>query len=193
MKVNVRKIQGPWDLGYSLDKHSISSTYTGDNAQGHATFDTVRSEVGEALFQLKYRSNTKQAEMISTQMAKSLGGYFPSCSVVIPMPPSKKRRIQPVQEIAEQLAGKWGIAYFDDLLIKTGRTKQMKDIEQTEDKIDALCAAFSVSDVLEDGPYDVLLIDDLYDTGSSLEAATIALREYEKIKNIFVATATRRR
>ena len=32
MKNSIRKIEGNWDLGYVLDKHSQSSIYTGDNA-----------------------------------------------------------------------------------------------------------------------------------------------------------------
>jgi len=35
MKSAVRKIEGNWDLGYVLDKHVLSSIYTGDNAQGY--------------------------------------------------------------------------------------------------------------------------------------------------------------
>ena len=32
MKNAVMKIEGNWDLGYVLDKHVLSSIYTGDNA-----------------------------------------------------------------------------------------------------------------------------------------------------------------
>ena len=56
MNVNVKEISGVWDKGFSLDKHKISSTYTGDNEYGHATFNTLRTDIGEALYQLKYKS-----------------------------------------------------------------------------------------------------------------------------------------
>ena len=69
MKNTVRKIEGKWDLGYVLDKHVLSSIYTGDNAQGRAQFDTLRSEVGEALFQLKYRQDWKQIPLLAAEMA----------------------------------------------------------------------------------------------------------------------------
>ncbi|WP_204369077.1 hypothetical protein [Methylocucumis oryzae] len=48
--VNVKQIDGVWILGYSLDKHTISSVPIGHNEFGHMQFDTVRSEAGEALF-----------------------------------------------------------------------------------------------------------------------------------------------
>lgn len=37
MAVNLRKIEGNWDLGYALDKHMLSSTFTGHNEYGHPT------------------------------------------------------------------------------------------------------------------------------------------------------------
>jgi len=52
MKVNIRKLDGSWDLGYALHKHTLSSIYLGDNEYGHPQFDTTRSEPGEALYQL---------------------------------------------------------------------------------------------------------------------------------------------
>ncbi len=53
--------------------------------------------------------------------------------------------------------------------------------------------AFTVYDILPQGSFDALIIDDLFDTGSSLEAATNVLRNYGKIRNIYVATVTRKR
>ncbi|MCO4322360.1 hypothetical protein [Aliidiomarina quisquiliarum] len=69
----------------------------------------------------------------------------------------------------------------------------MKDIESREDKISTLVSAFAVNDVLPQGQYDVLIVDDLFDSGSSLEAATTILREYGKIRNIYVAVVSRKR
>lgn len=192
MKVNVRQIKGPWDLGYSLDKHTISSTYLGDNEYGHPQYDTTRSEAGEALFQLKYRSDQSQVAVLARQMAASLGRHFTSTSFVVPMPPSKQRAIQPVTAIATQLAIKMGVLYLENLLVKKTHTAQIKDITSREDRVAALDSAYVVNEVLGDGQYDALIIDDLYDTGSSLAAATIRLRRYRKIGKIFVATVTRK-
>lgn len=192
MEVNVQRINGNWDLGYSLDKHVLSSTYIGDNQWGHPEFDTTRSEVGEALFQLKYRSDFKQVTNIANQLSTSLSQYFPSACLVIPMPPSKQRTRQPVVEIARAVASNMGIPCYENLLQKNQDTPQMKDIQDREEKVETLVQAFSINDSLNEGLYDVLIIDDLFDTGSSLEAATRVLREYRKVRNIYVATATRK-
>ncbi|MEW8073917.1 MAG: ComF family protein [Candidatus Thiodiazotropha sp.] len=192
MEVNIQRIYGNWDLGYSLDKHVLSSTYIGDNQWGHPEFDTIRSEVGEALFQLKYRTNFNQVSNIANQLITSLSKYFSSACLVIPMPPSKQRARQPVVEIARTVAENMGIPCYDNLLIKTQDTPQMKDIESRKEKVETLVQAFAINDLLDEGQYDVLIIDDLYDSGSSLEAATRVLREYRKIRYIYIATATRK-
>ncbi len=193
MKVNIQRIHGNWNLGYSLDKHSLKSVYIGDNQQGHPMFDTTRTEVGEALYQLKYQFDYNQVPPIGEQMYGSLSGYFSTASFIVPMPPSKLRPRQPVVEIARYIAKKMSIPCCESLLVKANGTVQMKDISNREDKIDALINTLSVNDQLGDGLYDVLIVDDLFDTGSSLEAATTTLRSYSKIRNIYAATVTRKR
>ena len=193
MEVNIQRINGNWDLGYSLDKHVLQSIYLGENQWGHAEFDTTRSEVGEALFLLKYRSDYAKIPEIANQISESLSQYFSTACLVIPMPASKQRVRQPVREIALKVAENMKIPCLENLLIKSVNTPQMKDIDSREDKVNTLVKAFTINDVLGDGNYDVLIVDDLYDTGSSLEAATKVLREYSKIRNIYVATVTRKR
>jgi hypothetical protein len=72
VKVSIRQITGNWDLGYVLDKHRLSSIYLGDNEYGRPQFDTTRSEAGEALFRLKYRSDWTQIDPLANQLAASI-------------------------------------------------------------------------------------------------------------------------
>ncbi len=193
MEVNIREILGNWTLGYSLAKHVLHSVYIGENEWEHPEFDTTRSEPGEALFQLKYRDGFSQVEPIAQQLYSSFSGYFGSSSLVIPMPASKVRARQPVTEISRSLAQKMSIPCYENLLVKSKATLQMKDIESRDDKVSTLVSAFTINDLLYAGLYDVLIVDDLFDTGSSLEAATTVLQEYGKIRNIYVAVVSRKR
>ena len=180
-------------MGYSLDKHTISSTPIGPNEWGHMQFDTIRPEAGEALFQLKYRSDFTQVIVIASQMYQSLSEYFSSANLIIPMPASRQRSRQPVIEIARELSRLMNIPCYEGLLLKETVTPPMKDIATIEEKVQTLMDAFNINDQLGEGLYDVLIVDDLYDTGSSLEAATNVLRQYSKIRNIYVSTVTRKR
>lgn len=52
-----KEIKGSWDQGYVLDAHTISSTMIGYNEFGHPEFDTLRSELGEMVYRLKYKGD----------------------------------------------------------------------------------------------------------------------------------------
>ena len=56
INIHPKEIKGSWDQGYVLDAHTISSTMIGYNEFGHAEFDTLRSELGEMVYRLKYRA-----------------------------------------------------------------------------------------------------------------------------------------
>jgi predicted amidophosphoribosyltransferase len=191
MKVNVKKITGVWDLGYYLDKHIIKSVPIGEDQWGHMQFDTIRSEAGEALYQLKYQSDFTQVTPIACQMHESLFKFFSSANLVIPMPPSEQRKIQPVKEISKKLSRLMNIPYNESMLVKQNNTRKMKDIASKEEKEKILINVFVINDTLSEGHYDVLIVDDIYASGSSLDAATNALRKNSKIKKIYVATVTR--
>lgn len=48
----MKTITGRWKEGWALYVHTIHSTLNPDGS-----YDTIRTPIGEALFQLKYRDN----------------------------------------------------------------------------------------------------------------------------------------
>lgn len=191
MKVSIKKISGVWDLGYALDKHIISSTFTGNNEQGHPTFDTIRTEAGEALYQLKYKNDENKIKPLAVALAEYIYPQFENVGLLIPMPASTARRIQPVTEVTRALGGLVEKPVFDDFLFKKSGGQKLKDIVGKQEKLEALKGKFTVNGVIEgNGQRNALLIDDLYDTGATLEVACTALRTYPKLAKIYVATLT---
>ena len=192
MHVNVMQIKGDWDLGYVLDWHVESSEFLGHNQFGRAEFDTKRTEIGEAIFQLKYRHDLTKIEPLAETMVLNLKSAFQTASFIIPMPPSKSRETQQAVELARKVAEKLGIPLFENILLKKGTTPQMKDIGTKEERVNALIGCFYINDGIENsGSWDVLVIDDLYSSGASLSAATQVLRNYQKVSKIFVAAFSR--
>jgi hypothetical protein len=88
LKVSLRQIRGVWDEGWVLDKHSVSSTYCGP---GPHDFDTIRTEVGEATFLLKYRYYWAQAEPLAQAIADHIYPRFSQVGFIVPMPASSLR------------------------------------------------------------------------------------------------------
>ncbi|MHA6893593.1 ComF family protein [Ralstonia pseudosolanacearum] len=191
MQVNIRKIDGNWDAGYVLDKHTVHSELVGHNDYGYPVWNTTRSEAGEALFQLKYRGNFDMVEPIAAELAQSIYPRFGKVGLIVPMPASNHRNRQPVTEIAEALGRIVKRPVFEEMLTKTANGQQLKDLNTKAEKQAALADSFTLHEgIANEGCWNALLIDDLYHTGASLEAACAALRGYTKIGQIFVAAVT---
>jgi predicted amidophosphoribosyltransferase len=141
----VKQIFGNWDLGYALDKHSISSTPIGENEQGHMQFETLRTEVGEATFQLKYRDKWDQVAPLAETIRDTLCSIFPGVGFVIPMPASNVRARQPVNEVAGHLAGLLDVPMFDKILVKTPNGKSLKNLKEKGEKAAALEGTISLN------------------------------------------------
>ena len=191
MEVNIKELSGSWDRGFAMDKHSKYSVMTGHNEYGHPIYDTTRTEVGEAVFQLKYRSDWTQVQPLAECLYKEAYPLFQKVGFILPMPASNARERQHVTEIAEALAKLSSVPCFSELLLKAPGGAPLKDLKTKEEKVKAIGDSFSVSPIItNDGCWNVLLIDDLYHTGASMEAACGVLRRYNKVNKIYVASLT---
>ena len=194
MKTNIKEIAGNWDKGYALDKHIVSSTFLGNNEYGHATFDTIRTEAGEATFQLKYRNDWSQVEPLAQAIVDQIVPKFQNIGLVIPVPASKPRKRQPVDEVALSVAKKIAVNSFEGIVAKAAPDAAfpaLKDLGSKAEKVAALEGRFSLKDTIDgEGKWNALVIDDLFDTGASMEVVCATLRAYSKINKIYVATLT---
>lgn len=194
MQVQIKKLEGSWDLGYALHKHTLSSTYLGDDEYGHPRFDTTRSEPREALYQLKYRSDWNQVAPIAAQLQATLLPLFEKIGLIIPMPASTVRARQPVDELATELGRITGIPVLDNIVVKSPAPEgspQLKNLHSREEKDAALQGRFSINpSITNDGCWNALLLDDLFDTGATMDAVCKALRTYNKINRVYAASIT---
>lgn len=194
MSVNLRKIEGNWDSGYALDKHMLSSTFLGNNESGHPMFDNKRTQAGEAVFQLKYRQDWTQAPRLAAAVVKHIVPLYKAINLVVPMPASTIRTRQPVTEVAQEVAKLLGVTAFTGLLVKNdvlNAGQSLKNMNSKAEKEAALSGRFRIDDTIAgNDKWNMLLIDDLFDSGASMEAACSVLRSYAKINKIFVAALT---
>ena len=191
MKVNVKEISGNWAKGYSLDKHTLKSEFIGNNSAGHPMFNNTRSEAGEALYKLKYQEGHPQAQLLALQMVESLCPNFEAIGFIVPMPASKVRPWQPVTEIALEIGKALNKPVFQNILSKAPTGQSLKDLGSKDERIKALAGKIMLNDEITSvGKWNVLLVDDRYETGASVEAACAALQGYGKVNKIYVATVT---
>jgi len=190
MKVNLRNIRGPWDAGWVLDKHMLHSEYVGDNEWGRPQFKNTRTDAGEATYQLKYKQDWSQADALADALVQHIVPKLGPIHLIIPMAPSTPRPRQPVMAVAEATAQRLNLIAFADILRKAPGPS-LKNLGSRAEKIEALRGRMSLNDQINGaGPYNALIIDDLYDSGATMEVACELLRTYPKLGRINVAALT---
>lgn len=191
VEINPQKLFGTWRAGRALDFHTTSSTPAGQNDAGHLLFNTVRPPIAELLFRLKYRQDLTAAKDITEAAAAFLMRASMKFEMLIPVPPSTSRPMQPVLVLAKGISVAVNIPYSD--CIKTTRaTSQLKNINDPAQRAALLDGLYTVPLGQVAGKH-VLLFDDLYRSGSTLNAITTVLLEQGKAASVSVLAITRTR
>jgi len=163
----------------------------GYNEYGHPEFDTQRSPLGELVYRLKYKSDKTAVPIIVGTIVEFMRGWAIEPETIVPLPPSKARSFQPVSEVAIGVSEALGIPIDATTLKKSGTTPQMKDIGDYAERVKALESVFVASKVLEGK--QVLLLDDLYQSGASMNVAAVALKKQAGVKAVYALALTRTR
>lgn len=186
-----RKIIGRWSAGYALNVHTTSSLFVGHNEFGHPQFETTRSELGELLFRLKNRADTSVVGEIVTAAVTFLNTWRPSVEMIVPVPPSGTRRTQPVMLLARGISAETGLPLVP-CVTKTRGTPQLKNIFDLDERLVAL-EGVHVADPGAAQGRRILLFDDLFRSGATMNAITTALLEQGKAAEVYALTITRTR
>jgi competence protein ComFC len=193
LNISPIKLSGPWKAGFALDAHTISSEYRGDDEYGHPIYDTKRSEIGELLFRLKYRSDRTAVKALAYAAAEFIRSRKWPVEVIVMVPPTKSRPVfQPLAFLARATARFLEVPVVLDCVVKVRETPELKTVLDYNERIQLLNGAYAISTPAVSGQ-TVLLIDDLYRSGATLEAAALALERKGKVKQIYVLTFTKTR
>lgn len=174
-----RQLAGLWDCGWALGFHS---RYQGD--------DWSRSGVGELLFRLKYQEDFSVMQPI-LQKIMSLIQEHPEIGQVdalLPVPSSLQRERDPVSSLARELAQQLKIRYWP-VLKKSRETAQQKQFQTLAQKKNNVAGAFQLTSSVRGKK--LLVLDDLFDSGATVEEITKLLKQAGADKvNILTITRT---
>jgi predicted amidophosphoribosyltransferase len=191
-KILPTTIQGPWRAGFVLDYHTISTRFMGRDSSGRPIYDNKYTELGSLLHKLKYDGEESAVTEIAGTVVGFLATWRPPVTMIVPMPPSRARRTQPVVRLAFEIGKRLGMSVSIDAVKKVERTPQLKDISDFDSKCNLLATAFRVRGPVVSGQ-QVLLLDDLYDSGATMYSVTKALCAEGSVAEVYVLALTRTR
>jgi competence protein ComFC len=174
VSINPQRIVGNWQSGVVLDIHTLSSTYLGVNEYGHDVYDTKRSEIGELLYRLKYNSDLKAAEEIVRTAAEYLKPHRAKFDLIVPVPPSGQRIVQPVITIANGIGAALNVPVAA-CISTTREATPLKGVQDVDRRKELLKGLHAVDPAHTTGR-NVLLFDDLFRSGATMNAITELLK-----------------
>ena len=113
-------------------------------------------------------------------------------AALIPVPPSKPRRLQPIEVLADRLGDKTGLLVRFRYLLKVKETPPLCSLDDPQSRRAQLRGAFRVLERSLAGKR-VLLFDDVYRSGETLREATRVLYNEGKVKAVYVLVLTKTR
>ncbi|MEG1361367.1 MAG: ComF family protein [Lachnospiraceae bacterium] len=147
----------------------------------------------ESIYRFKYANKREYAAFYAQQMYEQLGEWIQSLGVdaIIPIPlHSKKKRQRGYNQselIAKALSARIKIPVNTRLLIRDKNTGPQKERNDIERKIN-LKNAFKIR-TNELQLKKILLLDDIYTTGSTIDAAAKVLKESGALEIYFISVS----
>jgi competence protein ComFC len=180
-------IKGNFFDGYSIEIHTIKSTLMEDGS-----FETLRTELGELIYKLKYNFEKSVIEPLAQKCANIIKETFSNIDVIIPVPPSNLNRpFQPVYELASKI-GELTEIPVDFHFVKKLPTEQIKTISNQEDRNIVLDRAITIKDKKYRGK-NILLFDDLFRSGDTLNTIAKKLKFEGEVNRIKALCVTKTR
>ena len=177
-----------------------SQEYCRDCARSQRTFEwgtallNYNETAGRSMARIKYGGRREYLDFYAKEMASRLGSSIRRMrgQVLVPVPvhPSRlrERGFNQAAELAWRLGELLKIPVDDELLIREKKTARQKDLSPGQ-RLANLQKAFSVSDKRRRTgalPRAVILVDDIYTTGSTMEACARVLKT-AGVRSIFFA------
>ncbi len=173
VEINPIKIEGRWRSGVALDLHTTSSTPLGLNEFGHMQFVTVRPPIAELLFRLKNRADKEAAGPIIEAAVMFLAQHLDKFDCIVPVPPSQQRELQPVLFLAMGIGDLLRVPVLSCIAL-TRPTTQLKNVTAPEERQKLVEGLYEV-DATQTRGHKILLFDDLFRSGTTMNAITDAL------------------
>ncbi|MCZ7572417.1 MAG: phosphoribosyltransferase family protein [Ardenticatenaceae bacterium] len=135
-----------------------------------------RSRAGELVYRLKYQADASAFQPLVEQLLAVCAEHpeLAAVDALVPVPPSVPQGSDLVGSLAEALGKRLGHPVWS-VLAKTRRTAPQKEMRTLAQKRANMAGAFAVRGAVRGKR--LLILDDLYDSGATLEEVSRVLRQ----------------
>ncbi len=171
-------LPGPWSFGIALGMHAERDG------------EKERSRIGELLTTFKYAGHRALARPFGGAIAEAVSAHRPQ--VVIHIPSSRRSSFEPACELALAAARALRVRCLPHLIALTRTVAPQKDLASLSEKRENIGGAFRVRRPGLIEGMRALIVDDVYDSGATLEEAWRAVSE-AGAAGVIIATVTKTR
>lgn len=155
-------------------------------------FETKRTEVGELLYRVKYKGDEAALQELVDVLANFIKSRKIAADIIVPVPPTRYRRKQPLFLIVDALGKKLKLAVERTAVRKSGAS-ELKDVWNFEERTRILKNAISVDSKIVAGRR-LILVDDLVRSGATVKEVAEQLNSAGVSEMyVIVVTQTRRK
>ncbi|MFB3881869.1 MAG: ComF family protein [Armatimonadota bacterium] len=171
-------LPGPWSCGIALGMHA-------EEGEG-----SERSEIGALLVEFKYAGHRALARPLGEALGRAVSAR--QAEVVVHIPSSRRHSFEPACELARSAARALRIRCLPHFIAVTRKVRPQKDLVSLSEKKENVRGAFKVRRAELIRGRRVLIVDDVYDSGATLEEAWRAVKDAGAAE-IVVAAVTKTR
>ncbi len=173
-------LKGDFTKGYSLSCYTIPS-------EGRKRY----TPIGRIVHNFKYKNKITSMETLTDRVISLLkrDKDFHDIDILTCVPPySKYPSI--ARSICEWISQALDVTFYEDLLVRAKETLAQKSMETLGDKEKNVERVFALSGTYKVEGCSVLLLDDIYDSGYTINACSKVLKSHH-VKNVYVLTCTK--
>lgn len=188
MKINPIKLAGNWEEGYALDYNVNKIEYLKENIFGYPEFEIEHTEIGKNLIEFKELEDISKGRELAEVIACFVRDEWKisdKIEGIISAPTTKNIPNDPLYKLVKMvginLKMPFSNSFFSKLL--PDEIKKLSD----EEKMNILKNNIKKDKALKKRG-SILLIDDFYNTGTTLKCISTLLRDDINLDNIYVIT-----
>jgi adenine/guanine phosphoribosyltransferase-like PRPP-binding protein len=161
-------LHGDFDVGFALANH----TEIHDGKRDYTA-------IGRMVYEFKYQGNKSHLDKLSSEIIKFIdeNESYKKADCIIAVPSTAiDRDYDPVSLIAQEMSERTGIPVSENVLVKTRKTRPQKQLVNITQKKLNVKNAFKINDREKIHRKTILLLDDLFDSGATLNECARVLR-----------------